>query len=151
MATRRALQGLLNSFLGTYVSRYSDHEGYLVFGQLAEGPGRLETNLLAALPAGPCDSAEQAAVRIARIRFREQTGKHDIDPSWIREASLTIERVGPLREGEVCGDTRPGFDVTFRASATTDLGRVYVADAAAFVAVHDPESELRRHPDDRGA
>ncbi len=32
MATRRAINGVLGNFLGTYVSRYSDYDSYWLFG-----------------------------------------------------------------------------------------------------------------------
>ena len=34
MATRRVIKSVLSNFLGTYVSRYSEYDGYLLFGFL---------------------------------------------------------------------------------------------------------------------
>ena len=46
MASRRVIKGVLGNFLGTYVSRYSDYDGYWLFGFLVGDLGELRINLL---------------------------------------------------------------------------------------------------------
>ena len=36
MARRRRIKGVLDSFLGTFVSRHSEYAGYWIFGMLVE-------------------------------------------------------------------------------------------------------------------
>jgi hypothetical protein len=45
MATRRVIKSVLGNFLGTYVSRYSDYDGYLLFGFLVGDLVELRINL----------------------------------------------------------------------------------------------------------
>lgn len=47
MPTQRAIRGVLGNFLGTYTSRYSEHDGYWLFGLVVAELGELEVNLLA--------------------------------------------------------------------------------------------------------
>jgi len=147
MVTRRALQGLVNSFLGTYVSRYSDHQGYCVFGLLIDDCDQFDVDLLSAQPSESIRSPKDAASHLARARFWDQADKHGLARSVIRGATLTISRAGDRREGEARGLSRPGYDASFEVRATSDHGRTYVSVRSVFVAIHDPDVELRRHPE----
>ena len=46
MASRSVIKSVLWNFLGTYMSRYSDYDGYWLFGFLIEDMGELEINIL---------------------------------------------------------------------------------------------------------
>ena len=46
MTSRRVIPGVLHNFLGTFTSRYSDFDGYWVFGFLIESMDRVRIDLL---------------------------------------------------------------------------------------------------------
>ena len=46
MTTRKAIKSVLDNFLGTYISRYSDYDGYWLFGFLVKESPHLKINLL---------------------------------------------------------------------------------------------------------
>jgi len=50
MPSRKLLISVLRGFLGTYVSRYSDLDGYLVFGLAAGALDGLEVDLTTDVP-----------------------------------------------------------------------------------------------------
>ena len=72
--TRRAILGVLGNFLGTYTSRYSDYEGYWLFGFLVTDIGELRIDLLAP-SAGESDAPLGVAVRSAAAQFADQVQK----------------------------------------------------------------------------
>ncbi len=74
MATRRIIKGVLGNFLGTYVSRYSDYDGYLLFGFLVGDFAELRINLLGQSVADP-DSPLGVAVLTAVAKFEDQRAK----------------------------------------------------------------------------
>ena len=90
MASRRVIKGVLGNFLGTYVSRYSDYDGYLLFGFLVGELGELRINLLGQSVSDP-DSPRGVAVLSAVARFEDQRRKGGLAASRIREASLTMQ------------------------------------------------------------
>jgi hypothetical protein len=47
MTSRRVILGVLHNFLGTFTSRYSDFDGYWVFGFLVESMDAVRIDLLA--------------------------------------------------------------------------------------------------------
>ena len=49
MAKRRAIRGVLGNFLGTFTSRYSDYDGYWLFGFLVADLKDLRIDLLLSL------------------------------------------------------------------------------------------------------
>jgi hypothetical protein len=46
MKPRRIIKGVLHNFLGTYTSRYSDYDGYWLFGMLVRDVEELSIDLL---------------------------------------------------------------------------------------------------------
>jgi hypothetical protein len=42
----RKIRGVLHNFLATYSSRYSDYDGYWLFGVLAQESGHLQIDLV---------------------------------------------------------------------------------------------------------
>ncbi len=91
MATRRVINGVLGNFLGTYVSRYSDYNGYLLFGFLVGELGELRFNLLGE-SVSETSSPKGVAILSAVTKFEDHRRKMDLSRSRIREASLTIRR-----------------------------------------------------------
>jgi hypothetical protein len=142
MVTRRAIRGVLGNFLGTYVSRYSEYEGYWLFGFLAGDLGELRIDLLAPTVNQP-DTPLDLAVRSAAAKFMEQVEKASLAPSQIRDAWLTIRRLPRSVEGSVNGHPCAGNNLSFVAVATMDSGRRYEREQFVFVAPHDAEIEVR--------
>ena len=94
-------------------------------------------------PAG--ETPLDAARRLAIGRFRDQLSKARLDPSVIREASLSWSREEPT-VGWQCEHEAQGHRVSVRARAVTDLGRTIEQARSVFVARHDPNRERRRLP-----
>ena len=143
MTSRRVIKGVLHNFLGTFTSRYSDFDGYWVFGLLVQGMDTESIDLLA-VSAESTDATPSAfARRLAAQKFAEQIAKAGLPGSWFREARLDITKLPVSRFGVVNGRSCSGHDVRFLAHAVTDLGRIYDATLSIFVAPHDPKVELR--------
>jgi hypothetical protein len=143
MASHRVLKGVLHNFLGTYTSRYSDFDGYWLFGFLVGALGELEFDLLRPR-AGDPDSPLDFAASLAATKFADEMCKAGIEPSRVLEARLTIKRSpdvvkGPVNHTPCCG----GYHVTFRATAVVRPNRRYERETLLFVAPHDPQIELR--------
>lgn len=143
MTTQRVLQGVLDNFLGTYVSRYSDHDGYLIFGKLVSEIQEISIDLLKAGGIEPKDCPLDVASRLAVSKFREQLEKAKLANSCVREAHLAIIRSPESRDAVVSGRTRNGYDVTFVVTAVSEHGKSYESRTTGFIAPHDPSSEGR--------
>jgi hypothetical protein len=142
MPTRRALNGVLYGFLGTYMSRYSDYRGYWLFGFLIGGPNVLVFDLLCGVDQS--DTPEAHAGYLARRKFAEQLEKSGFHRSSVGDASLRIERRLDTVERVVVGSVRrTGFDLRFSATVVADNGRSFHRAAEMFVAPHDASLE---HP-----
>jgi hypothetical protein len=138
---RRQLNGVLAGFLGTYTSRYSDFEGYWLFGFIVKTVEVLEIDLLA--QPSSTDGAIAKAENLARTKFREQLLKHGFEESAAVEATLRIEPSGEEAERLAGNLRRSGEDVLFRAAVLSDTGTRYSRTHAVFVASHDPRFEQR--------
>jgi hypothetical protein len=143
MVTRRVIRGVLGNFLGTYMSRYSDYNGYWLFGYLVGALGTLRIDLLA--PA-MTDSASPSSVagRLAGERFADQARKASLARSQIREAWLLIQRQPGSIMGSVNSHPCSGYKVSFSAGAVMEDGRRYGCERVVFIAEHNPAHELRR-------
>ena len=75
MPTRRVIQGVLQNFLGTFISRYSDYGGYWLFGILADDLAGLCIDLLAAPIPSAVSDPMATTITLARAKFREQMQK----------------------------------------------------------------------------
>src|SRR4051794_17775759 len=96
MATRKVIRGVLSNFLSTYVSRYSDYDGYWLFGFLVSDLGELRIDLLVPIVGDP-DTPLGAAIRSAAAKFADQAGKAGLTRSQVRDAWLAILRLpGPV-------------------------------------------------------
>jgi hypothetical protein len=142
MATRRVIKGVLENFLSTYVSRYSDYEGYLLFGFLVGDFAELRINLLGQSVSEPL-SPMGVVVLSAIAKFEDQRRKAGLADSRIREAFLTIRQLPGSVSGSINGHNCPGFNVSFLAEAVMDDGKRYERDRVVFVAPHQPAVELR--------
>ena len=147
--TRRALRGVLAGFLGTYVSRHSDHRGYWVFGQLDDADRRnMVVDLLA--PAPEIDSPRTAARALAVRRFAEQLARHGLTRDVVAHAELRLTGTDEFADCWHGRERSRARRLLFRATVRSDLGAVYEADCSTLVAPHDPTKEGRRHEEQWG-
>lgn len=142
MTTRRVIKGVLGNFLGTYVSRYSDYDGYLLFGFLVRDLGELRINLLESHVDDP-HTPVGVAVLSAAAKFEDQYRKAGLQRSQIRDAWLTIRRLPGVDWGSVNDHSCAGFRVSFLIRAVMDDNKCYERERVAFVAPHDARVELR--------
>jgi hypothetical protein len=143
MATRRVIKSVLGNFLGSYISRNSDFDGYWLFGFLVADLGNLKIDLLDQQGVADSHSPIALAMSSAVAKFGEQRRKAGLAASHIRNASLTIQRFPGSESHSINGRPREGFKVRFLAEAVMVNGRHYEKDRIAFVAPHDPHVELR--------
>jgi hypothetical protein len=142
MTSRQVILGVLHNFLGTFTSRYSDFDGYWVFGFLVESMDAVRIDLLADVESA--NSTPSGFIRwLAVQRFSEQIAKAGLSKESFREAYLDILKVAESKVGFVNGQSSSGYDVRFKAHAITDLCRAYDSTISIFVAPHDPKIELR--------
>jgi hypothetical protein len=142
MATRRVLKSALVNFLGTYSSRYSDYDGYWLFGFLVGELNGLRIDLLAQSDSD-ANGPRGAALRCAKLRFEEQCRKSGLVPSQVREGWLTMALLPGSVRGTVNGRPCEGRSLRFTAEAVTDLGRSYKRELVIFVAPHNANIECR--------
>ena len=143
MMRRRTIKGILHNFLGTYTSRYSDYDGYWLFGLVVGDTEELRIDLLSP-SVGPTASAPvAAAIRLAAQKFREQMEKAGSTVSCAREARLDITRSPASHNGVVNGRLCAGYNVRFRATVVSDYGKTYESEASVFAAPHDSQVERR--------
>src|SRR5580692_685525 len=143
MKVRRQISGTLHNFLETFTSRYSDYDGYWLFGMLIQGIDRISIDLLSKPPVDQSKSLKSAATEEAITKFCEQMSKADIPSSCVCSAILDIVKSSAQKGGHAQGGSRDGFDVLFRVSAVSDLGKRYEFEKSVFVAPHDPKIESR--------
>ncbi|MCM3870023.1 MAG: hypothetical protein ND895_04930 [Pyrinomonadaceae bacterium] len=141
--SRKAIKGVLHNFLETYTSRYSDYDGYWLFGLLVGELDQFNVNLLDAGEDVYERTPTTVAVRLAATKFQEQMAKVSIGLSCIREASLTVTKSDDLGSGFVNGHRSAGFKVSFVAKAVSSHGKTYERQKTVFVAPHDPNLESR--------
>jgi hypothetical protein len=140
---RRIIQGVLHNFLGTYTSRYSDFDGYWLFGLLVGDVGELGIDLLNPSVDATASAPVAAAIQLAAQKFREQMEKAGLSISSAREARLNIARLSDSQRGVVNGQVCAGHNVRFVARLVSNYGRTYESEMSVFVAPHDAANERR--------
>ena len=140
--TRRVIRGVLGNFLGTYTSRYTDYDGYWLFGFLVADLGELRIDLLAP-PASNSKVPLDVAVQSAVDKFADQMQKAGLVRSQIREAWLTIRKLPVRSVGLNNSVARAGNNVSFWVGTVTDNGRCYEREQIVVVAPHNAEVERR--------
>jgi hypothetical protein len=143
MSSRRIIEGVLHNFLGTFTSRYSDFDGYWVFGFLVKDMESLRIDLLGAIAVDATATPLAFARQLAAQKFTEQITKAGLPRSRFQEAHLEITKSPHKRLGTINGWRSSGYDFRFGARAITDLGKEYDSVATIFVAPHDPKVEGR--------
>ncbi len=145
------MRSVLWNFLGTFTSRYSDFQGYWLFGFLIEDLVELRIDLLAPAVAEP-HLPSDVAIHTAVEKFEDQLRKARLDKRRIREAWLTIRKLPERLEGTIGSCGRAGHKVAFLATAVMDNGSKYEREQFVLVAPHDPSRESRnKRADDRPA
>lgn len=153
MSRRRILKSALYNFLGTFTSRYTEFDGYWLFGFLVPQMTSIEVDLLGADPSDS-DPAGTAAT-LAIKKFSEQLEKARIDIHQLRSAKLAITHPPSTVRKAVWGFAqfalgmqtmeRDGYDLTFTAEAVIDDGLVFSVNRTVLVAPHDPTKECRSY------
>ena len=143
MACRGKTSSVLHNFLGTYTSRYSDYDGYWLFGMVVDHLDSLDIDLLH--PEGNSVGATPVAFAtwLAVERFAEQIERAGLSISHLREARLSITKSPVVTHGPVNGHVCAGHYVRFAAKAVSQLGTTYERATSVFVAPHDPRVESR--------
>src|SRR5947207_1622431 len=99
MTSRRVIKGVLHNFLATFTSRYSDFDGYWVFGLLVQGMDTESIDLLAVSAESTDATPSGFARRLAAQKFAEQIAKAGLPSSWFRKARLDITKLPVSRFG----------------------------------------------------
>ncbi len=143
MERRRNINGMLHNFLGTYTSRYSDFDGYWLFGFLVDNIRELYIDLIEVRSECNDTTPMITAKQLAVTKFSKQVEKAGLPNSCIREAHLKITKSPELIDGFVNGWLSSGYQVKFVVEAVTDLGKTYESTLSLFVAPHNPKVERR--------
>ena len=145
MTKRRAIKGILHNFLGTFISRYSEFDGYWLFGFLVEDIQTTRIDLLST-NFEETDETISIAKQIAVRKFAEQFEKANIPISWLGEAFLEITKSPKPKECYVNGELCTGYEMEFVANTVTDKEKLYKSASTIIVAPHNPIIELQsRH------
>ena len=143
MKPRRIIEGVLHNFLRTYTSRYSDYDGYWLFGILVRDVGELKIDLLCPSVDAAAPPSVVAAIKLAAQKFREQMEKSGLSVLCAREARLHVMRLDDLRRDFVNGRMSDGHTVRFVTRVVSDYGKTYEHEVSVFVAPHDAKVEAR--------
>lgn len=139
----RIIKGVLHNFLDTYTSRYSDFDGYWIFGLLTNLE-HLTIDLLCKESATTEISPLPAAMLLARQRLTEQMSKAGLSISVLRQASLEItvlhDSAMGIVNGRPCNGRRVRFAVKVLAGGN---GRNFESSKTVFIAPHNPNVEQR--------
>lgn len=143
MKLRRQICGVLQGFLGTFTSRYSDYGGYWLFGQLARVTPSLRIDLMSEAEPVAAAPVLAAAGRLARERFWGQLEKRHLPRELIAAGSVVIERKRTA-QGPVTSLATTWHDVLVCIEVISDLGKTYWAQVVISVRPHDPAWESQR-------
>ena len=148
MTTRRAIQSVLHNLLGTFTSRYTEYEGYWLFGFVVADLDCRNIDLLGEDEARASQAPWESAVAAARTQFRDQAAKAGVDRRLVRHAELEFVRAPGTARGLVNGAEWDGYHVVFTARATMDDGSRYARTRRVFVSPHS-DREMRSAGGDR--
>jgi hypothetical protein len=143
MKTRRQIPGVLHNLLETFTSRYSDYDGYWLFGQLLLEAETLSIDLRDEEKNSASSAVAAAACREAYTKFEDQMKKADMPIECIASAILTMTKAKTEKVGVVNHQPSSGYEVSFAVEAISDQGKKYRAEKTVFVAPHDPSIESR--------
>jgi hypothetical protein len=141
MPSSRTLRAVLHNALGTYLSRYSDYDGYWLFGFLVPRLIELRFDLLRR--SEHADMIEIRAAERAVSAFREQLAKAGLPLDRIRSADLSLRREMALVDLDIDGVPARGWAVVATARAETKSGLRFERRSVVRVAAHNPAVERR--------
>jgi hypothetical protein len=141
MSATRPLKGIIANFLDTYLSRYSEHEGYWLFGFLVGQLATLHVDLLH--PPTDERAAFQRAIDLAVRRFREQLLKAGIDLDVVRSAELTLARQEHARPVDVNESMAVGSEILAIIRVESIRGRQFETQRRVLVAPHNAAVEFK--------
>ena len=130
MAKRRVMQAVLDNFLGTFSSRYSDFKGFWIFGLLVENFELLEVDLLD--PEISSDTMTAVTASLARKLFAEQARKAGFRLTEISGARVTLARSQGLVQGHIDQTNVLGYSLNFVAQADL-INHIYQSKVSVFV------------------
>ncbi|MCH2065786.1 MAG: hypothetical protein MK208_01010 [Shimia sp.] len=135
MARRREFQGVCNSFLGFFVSRNKDLDGYWALGQYQYSVRKSASRSLWFDFCAPFDISDTSrfarAQRAYQLVFKSQLVARKTPADWCARGGVAVTSVS-VRE------------LLCVVRVTDDLGRTYRMASREFVLPHDPYNELRR-------
>ena len=138
------MKAVLWNFLGAFTSRYSEFDGYWLFGFLVKDLGELRIDLLTPdVGAGGGESPREAAMRTATTRFDDQLRKAGIARARIVSASLIMRKLPEPVWVSVGMQKRTGHLIAFEAAAQLQDGHHYEQRLSVAVAPHDGAIEMR--------
>lgn len=143
MASHQSIKSVLHNFLGTYTSRYSDYDGYWLFGVIIHNLGKLQIDLLnpsANLNEFP---SIEFAIQLATQKFQEQMSKAGFTFLIVQEAKLFVTKLPESVTGLANGFACAGNNVQFLIQIVSKQGTTYESEITVFVAPHDPSIEER--------
>jgi hypothetical protein len=143
MARRRIIKSVVRNFIGTYTSRYTEYDGYWLFGMVIPHLKVLNIDLLCPSIDTTAPPAVTAAIKIAAHKFQEQMKKASLNLSYVREARLEMTSSRDLVRGTINGHMSTGHIVRFVAKVVSDDGKTYEYRTSEFVAPHNSAVERR--------
>ena len=142
MPRRRLLNGVLDNLLDLLVSRYTDYDGYWLFGLLTSEHKPIKLSLIR--PQGTLQHpVEHYLEHLAHAKFEHLLLRSGLLASHVTAAGLVLTR-SETQVNRIAGQhVRWGYMMTLEAWASSDLGRTYRRKRGVFVSPHDPRFEHR--------
>ena len=141
MPSSRIMRAVLHNTLGTYLSRYSDHDGYWLFGFLVPQLVDFRIDLLSR--SAHADRIHARAAERAVTAFRDQLAKATFPIDRIRSANLWLRRDPTLVDLDIDGVPAKGWRLLATAEAETMSGQRFERRSEIRVAAHNPAVERR--------
>ncbi len=142
MPRRTEIKGVIDTFLSSFTSRYSDYDGYWIFGLLVDEDEEINIDLLAPFHSNTT-SVVSVVKRIASDTFQNQIAKYKLPPSVIHGATLKITKTDKVTKCCNHGMWRDCVGLRLCVQVLTDLGRQFERERLVFAAPHDPNFETR--------
>lgn len=142
MPRRKALKGVMHSFLRSFTSRYSDYDGYWIFGLVTCELNKLTINLMD-VENTTNNEVVLFPAQLGQREFKEQTDKAKLPMHFVRQAQMNVSQSTATTKGFVAGHLCTGHIYTFSIQVISDLGRPFRATTHKFIAPHNPAVEHR--------
>jgi hypothetical protein len=143
MASRKAIKSVLHNFLGTYTSRYSEYDGYWLFGFLVDDMIQVKIDLIDMISKRTETAQMDIAIKLAIRLFSEQVKKAGLAISCIQQAQLDIKKLDETITVIINEQECYGYKLNFKATAVSNLGKAYEHEKSIFVTSHNPWAERR--------